>query len=317
MTLSKSKSKLIGNGFLFDVYHPSLSSLFPDAPPGSYFEDEKEQSYAEFIRMGKRNPNPSGTGRWKLTAKRNKLLCVYAGKDKPPCTFQGIAEFLSAYLSIDTDFKDCTGCIDSINNCLNLDGTSYPLRFFPEKNKPGRKRKRENTTGVLDVFSVFDAFEVLTAEPYIAIVVFVSCDIGEDNDEGSFNPVIGRACGDRISCVSLKAHDSNDKELLLTTIHELLHTIGFDHCSSWSCVMNAISVEGGGNLFLSPVNLRKLKAFHCVSDSDTTFLAEKHFSRMLKCSLMESPSFSSEKHWIQQWLHHYHYIKDEISGDHD
>ena len=58
---------------------------------------------------------------------------------------------------------------------------------------------------VLDVFSLFDAFECLAAEPYMAVVVFVDHCLGEENcDDGGFQEVVGRACGDRIAVVSTK-----------------------------------------------------------------------------------------------------------------
>jgi predicted Zn-dependent protease len=38
-------------------------------------------------------------------------------------------------------------------------------------------------------------------------------------------------------------------------LHEILHTLGFDHCKAWSCLMNAISNQEG---WLCPACSRKL-----------------------------------------------------------
>jgi len=41
--------------------------------------------------------------------------------------------------------------------------------------------------------------------------------------------VMGRACGNRVCCVSLHYCDYKLRCLLSTTFHELLHTLGVDH----------------------------------------------------------------------------------------
>jgi hypothetical protein len=50
--------------------------LYPAPHPDAIFEDEEEQTFEDFVDMGKRKPNIHGTGRWKLNAQR-KRLCVY------------------------------------------------------------------------------------------------------------------------------------------------------------------------------------------------------------------------------------------------
>ncbi len=72
-----------------------------------------------------------------------------------------------------------------------------PLRTWldPETNSP-----------VVDVFSLFDAFEVLAVEPYMSVIVFVDHSLGEESgdEDGAdgFQAVVGRACGDRVAVVS-------------------------------------------------------------------------------------------------------------------
>jgi hypothetical protein len=83
------------------------------------------------------------------------------------------------------------------------------------------------------------------------------CELSEENQI-----VMGRACGDRVACISLNCCDSI-RTLLSTIIHELLHTIGFDHSTSERCVMNAImSTDEDECVFLCLTNLKKLKFFH-------------------------------------------------------
>jgi hypothetical protein len=103
-----------------------------------------------------------------------------------------------------------------------------------------------------------------TVEPYITSVTLVEHSLAEQYDEGVIQEVLGRACGDRVCCVSVPNNES--RELMGTAVHELLHTLGFDHCNSFKCVMNAIAAET--TLHLSPPNLRKLMLFHGLYNAD-------------------------------------------------
>jgi hypothetical protein len=145
-----------------------------------------------------------------------------------------------------------------LNECtITLNNNIYKLETFCQSKK-GKKTKCDP---VIDVFSVFDALINIAHEPYISIIAFMDCQLAESNDDEKcgYSIVCGRACGDRVACISLRECPTL-KSMMCIGIHEMLHTIGFDHCNSWKCIMNAIDCESW--IFLSPVNLRKLKLFH-------------------------------------------------------
>ena len=82
--------------------------------------------------------------------------------------------------------------------------------------------------------------------------------------------------------------------------HEILHTLGFDHCNSWQCVMNAVQTSDEF-LFLSPVNLRKFKHLHGVLGDDTEFLINRYVS-MKQALLRLGEAFEKDILWIDQKL---------------
>jgi hypothetical protein len=44
------------------------ANLHPPPHPDAFFEDEVEQTYQEFVDMGRRNPNKEGTGKKPMKA---------------------------------------------------------------------------------------------------------------------------------------------------------------------------------------------------------------------------------------------------------
>ena len=274
MSLTKTQLKVIGQDFSNDIYHNSYHHLISKANKDDYYEDEEEQSFDDYVDMSKRNPNSCGTGRWKLNNKRYKILLIYLYDNVTPNMnlINDLKKFLKSYIQLDVDISILKVDLDinkkqielkSNDNNVNINedvyGT-YPLTFLPITTKIKTKKSIRRA---IEVFSLFDVLVHFVKEPYITSVTLVEHSLAEQYDDG-VQEVLGRACGDRVCCVSVPNNES--RELMGTTVHELLHTIGFDHCNSFKCVMNAIAAET--TLHLSPPNLRKLMLFHGLNNSD-------------------------------------------------
>ena len=322
--------KLLGKNPPFDIWHDSYDRLHQPPNPEAIFDDEEEQTFEEFVEIGKRSPNVQGTGRWKRTKQRSKIALFYFGKQYStvPTTDNGLTfnaemlrnvrDFISVYLQIEVDFFEQFDAIDIHDQCFHLSGMDYDIkRFPPSTSKKARScgsnaKKRKTSSNLereydqfgprIDVFSLFDVLVHEAKEPYIAIVGLFDCALGESIDEKGkmYTDVLGRACGDRVACVSLPFCESL-KSLLCNTIHELLHTVGFDHCNSYQCLMNAIGCEDW--FFLSPVNLRKLKVFCNQPDDDNGKFLITRYQQMLSLLTSFHPAqFSQECVWIGEKL---------------
>jgi predicted Zn-dependent protease len=302
MDLHKERVKILGPNFGKDVYSRNMDWLHPPAEPNSFFKDEDEQTYEEFVDMGRRNPNVMGTGRWKLNSRRKKLLVIYMGDKSPELDiWVQLKELYSAYFCLEVDFINQNGCVDISHNEVHISRIGASKKsvhniqpFMIREKKRKRAAKEHHQEATFDVFSFFDALVEMAQPPYISVIAFVDCKIGEDDGVGGFHEVMGRACGDRVCVVSLRQCDSL-KSLICVGLHECLHTVGFDHCNSWKCVMNAIDVENWP--FMSPVNLRKFKQMHNIPDDDHGFLLER-YKRMLSCI----DSFGDDLKDYRQWL---------------
>lgn len=270
-SLNALQLKSIGKKFGNDVYQPLFIGLHPAPNDESFYEDEDDQTFDDFKRCGKRNPNELGTGRWKLTLKRNRILVLCASNKANYIKWSNeLCLILKPYFQLDVDIE----FIDELSfkmddKCYIEKGTKHNLNFINIKKSTKHKKK---TVEIVDVFSLFDIFCKKSCMPYITTILLVDFNIGEINDEEAYE-VLGRACGDRICCVSFLKNKKR-RDFFSTCLHELCHTIGFDHCKSFKCVMNAIATES--TLFLSPPNLRKLKLFLSIPDSNTSFLLERY-----------------------------------------
>jgi len=279
----------VGRNSPLDIVHPSYMHLHPPANEEEIDEDEEEQTFAHFVEYGKRNPNATGTGRWKLAKKRNKILILVVepgGGEQSMFTTSELKQYIEAFFQLDADCAELgMGTIDIGNKRINLNSpsrsshmSSHPLRLL-DLNSKAKKSKKSKPAYALDVFSLFDALVQLVVEPYISCLALINYKLAEEWDS-SITEVLGRACGDRICCVSLPCHDSK-REIFWTSTHELLHTIGFDHCTSFHCIMNAFNSLEKATLFLSPPNLRKLKNFHNIPDFDNGAFLIKHYKELL------------------------------------
>lgn len=238
-----------------------MDQLFLPADPSSIFDDEENQTLDMFVEMGKRKPNIKGTGRFKITSKRNKLLIIYFGSKqmKKPNNFSFLSEYLSSFFLLDVDIVDQFDAINKDTNTFTLNGNEYDINITTNSNKKKKRKKDENEMNdkiTIDVFDLFDILVHSAKEPYYSIVGIFDFVLTEDN-----NPIMGRACGDRVCCISLPYCDYNIRILMSTITHELLHTMGIDHNTTERCVMNAIATENEW-FFLSLTNLKKLKQIH-------------------------------------------------------
>ena len=214
---------------------------------------------------------------WELTKTRSRLAIYYCGKsnENQKQMLEQCSLFLSSYFGLEVDIFEAFDSIDIEDSSFTLDDNVYDITVWNKTNshcKTGgqskkRRKKLATVVDTVDVFSLFDVLVHAEKSPYAAIIGIFDCFLGELKDEESltygeviYHEVLGRACGNRVACVSLPHCEYNLKTLLCTIIHELLHTVGFDHCNSYRCVVNAISSTDW--LFLSPVNLRKLICIH-------------------------------------------------------
>ena len=91
------------------------------------------------------------------------------------------------------------------------------------------KKIRKNR---IEVFSLLDVLSEYVGKEDYSLVCFIDHPIAE---VGNPDELAGRACGDRVAAVNTK---QNKFSLCNTVAHELLHTLGFDHCNDWLCLMN-------------------------------------------------------------------------------
>ncbi len=314
MRLTKTQQSILGKGYQSDVLHTKYSHLHPRADEDAYFSDEEEQSYAQFVDMGNRPPNEEGTGRFTITPSRNRIACLFfvdRKKEKSNTNQkkqrERIREFLEIFLHVPVDIIEYDAKLLSIEDeTIHIGDYIYELDMYPKLKKGTKKRKKENSSErAIEVFSLFDALEGIVTEPYLSMVAFIDSPLCEvmEKEEGSneeeYSIVYGRACGNRIACVSL-VDCVTFKDLLCVTLHELLHTVGFDHCNSWRCLMNATGSDSW--IFLSPVNLRKLKVFHDIDDSNTSFLLERYEKLRQLLVLWQDSQFNRELTWLEEKL---------------
>ncbi|RHY87822.1 hypothetical protein DYB37_005276 [Aphanomyces astaci] len=318
--MNAAQAAAVGAGYGADIFHPTIAEFHPEPDGDTCFSDEDDQSHDAFVDMGKRRPNAKGTGRWKRTPRRRKLglLILPTSSAKPSTTDSKssvemtcdvLRRFLAAYLCIEVDILP-TDAVEwnASSRSLRIHGSEYigrvgtPGQVTKQKKNATSKRKRSPNDVCLDVFSIFEAFEhaKFVQSPYFSMLVVTPLGLVEDVD-GAFVEVLGRSYPDRVACVSL---NQSLKSLLVTSAHELLHAMGVDHCSSFACVMNAISSDANW-LLLSPPNLRKLKTFHGIPDSNTTFVVDRytHLVDVLSTTSQLSSVWAVEVDMLTRKLH--------------
>lgn len=211
------------------VWDSKVAKLYPKPHPDNLEDDDPSisQSYDDFVEMGNRLPNEMGTGRFKVGYDDRTVVYLFRLKDEE--ADEKLVEFASAYFGMVVKTL-------SIDLSLHSKGKKRKLFTFEDSVKslsfPLEVNKKSNE---IDVFSIFDVMvEYLPADAFTAVLLvdFPLC-------EGDIS-VYGRACGDRVAVVSSAGIDSK-RDLYLTIVHELLHTMGVDHCESFACIMNPCS----------------------------------------------------------------------------
>jgi hypothetical protein len=102
-----------------------MKRLFPTADPNCVIEGEENQTYESFVDIGKRKPNMLGTGRFKLTKDRNKVLVVYFGsKEKIPLYLSDFL-YLSASITLEVQHEEQLNALNIVAKTMMLDGVSY------------------------------------------------------------------------------------------------------------------------------------------------------------------------------------------------
>lgn len=267
------------------VWDASYAAIHHDPFPKAIDDSEEEQSFRQFVDMGKREPNERGTGRWLVTEERMTIALVCIG-DVEKKTVESVKSFLSAFFhGMKVELHP------SLSNVTIL--KSDEIRAA----KTGNKKKRAvnrctlamgsyaysieqafvSGEHCLEVFSLFDMLVHAVQKDQYCVIALVNGGICEQVDD-EYLPVLGRACGDRVCVVDARHASAENKvenrrnpilinqdgakqnlrTLLATTAHESLHCFGLDHCITWQCIMNSQQVEEHEFLFLSPLNLKKL-----------------------------------------------------------
>mmetsp|Transcript_22119 Transcript_22119/g.28650 ORF Transcript_22119/g.28650 Transcript_22119/m.28650 type:complete len:363 (-) Transcript_22119:103-1191(-) len=310
--LTKEQKRFLGSKPPQYIWDEIFSSLHSVANPDSLgrYEITDEQSFDEFKEMGKRNPNPEGTGRWKITSKRNKIGVVWIKKKnqtkkkaaKMQSCIESIANLISAFSCLGTDVISLEGdediCLFPKEGKILAKGSSFPLNTFQSVYNKNRL--------VLDVFSLFDMLVEYAKPPYVSIVAFVDEELGEEADAGEgvegsdYYEVLGRACGDRVACVSTS--EPKIRDLFATAMHEAFHTVGLDHCTTWNCLMNPSSCDQIC-VTLSPLNLRKLLLMHKVPEKEGGhFLVKRYQSIISAMRTFRGNPFRKDISWIENKL---------------
>lgn len=230
-----------------------LNDIFPPVDPELIIDDEDGQTYEEFVEIGKRLPNAKGTGRFKMSRRRNKLAVFYFGSASKKAPYiPHLLRFMKSCFMLEVDYFEQYDALNLETNTFHLDDNDYDINVdIPSSKKRSAKTRQKSK---VDVFSLFDVLVHKAKTPYYSIVGLFDCFLYDDGCE-----VMGRACGNRVCCVSLPSCD-DIHSLFSVTCHELLHTMGFDHEMNERCIMNAICSDNW--IFLGNENVRKLKLFH-------------------------------------------------------
>ena len=276
------------------LWHPSFAALHPPPAEGSTLEGEEEQTFAAFVNSGTRLPNVRGTGRNKVVRPRTQFAVLPIG-DVPASLACAVAELLGAFfgnllppVDVLPGLKLVYGKTTTATLHLGTSSSSADTGTGTRKRK--RKRTRERTVTLptsfatgdtrntaarrapLDIWPLFDALTQFVGPSHCALLALVAAPLVEsfDDDAGGIEvaDVLGRACGDRVACVSTwgegpSSSDDDDgivREIIATALHEVLHCIGLDHCTTFRCLMNSQQPLDPSEeyLVLSPLNLRKL-----------------------------------------------------------
>jgi predicted Zn-dependent protease len=129
----------------------------------------------------------------------------------------------------------------------------------------------------------FDALELLNilleyVENRFCFVILTDVNLYEGEPE---NEVFGRAYGGNgIAIVSLKG--VQEREAIITFLHETMHTFNIGHCSAWDCIMNAKNDEEYSCIHLCPLDLLRMKIFNPTINYNNRFIKLKNLFEKFK-----------------------------------
>jgi len=299
-TLSKDVAKAIG-AMPSGVWDPSYAPMHNKALPDAIDECDEEQTFRQFVDMGKREPNARGTGRWLVTEERKTITIVCIG-DVEDETVHAVKSYLTAFfhgmkVELHPSFPNVHVQDGDAVSSSKKKGTKKGKKAQP-KDDPSLimgsyayaiQNEQVDGEQCFEVFSLFDMLvHAVDESNHYCVIALVNNGLCEEVD-GEHLPVLGRACGDRVCVVDARFASANAKNktckngpiavsqkdaktnlrtLLATTAHEALHCFGLDHCITWQCLMNSHQVDEHEFLFLSPLNLKKL--VYAILPSDQT-----------------------------------------------
>lgn len=327
--LTVAQRRGLGAGAPADVYSAAVGALHR-RPRACYLQrDDELQSYDEFADAGTREPNAEGTGRWVPTASRRAVAVLplhWAGEDggAPPAALRVVAhapdtervvELCGCYFGLPAVVHPLAGdlqlrVIDAQPHVVQVStGVAFPLEFANgsgisytgkgSRRKPKRGSAAEAAAAAelaVEVWSLFAVLEEFVQEDHYCLVAVSSLRVAEDDRPDNHH--LGRACGNRVSVVSVPAC-STTRECMATMLHETMHCFGLDHCTLWRCLMNSTAGGDeaedldGGYMHLCPMDLRKMQ-LACGFD------IKERFERLAAC--YSSLGWDADASWVEKRL---------------
>ena len=257
-------------------FHPAVDQDFVIHP--------EEQTVADFVDMGQREPNEEGTGRWLYNEKRRRIRILTLGRASK--SVSKLVTFLEAFF--------CGRFTFAVDN-------SAPR-------PPVTKKSYRTWNKAVEIWSILDELIPLVSNTDFGVLALTDwplCEDYSDNGDGSDAiEVLGRACGDRVCVVSSSV--PSIFELCCMTVHEILHLCGFDHTTSVQCLMNPSPYEPllAGTVFLAPFNIWKLCIlFNVVEPESAEEFVIKHYENMLEVwDFCFDSSGTTEESDARKWL---------------
>ena len=257
------------------IFSSNPNKIYKKIKNGAILEEDFEdlQTVKDFINDKERN---------KKTKYKNNIDVYYIGEI--PKEFQLISEKLLNLISIQfsvniriqgelmvekiyrkNQYKIYNLKKDiyyNINSIKNKQAKEERLQIYKENNK--NLIVELNSGQILDMLIDFRKKSTLTVLGLTAYNIY-NPDIPDDT-------IMGFSCGDGASIVSLtecfdnKIKDINLKfksaffEMIKTSLHELSHSIGIDHCVEYHCIMNSQYVKESykNPIYFCPICLCKL-----------------------------------------------------------
>ncbi|CAD8072712.1 unnamed protein product [Paramecium sonneborni] len=255
--------------------NPQILEQFQEIQVEQDIVSEDIQLLDDFIKMGQQEPNEEGTGRIQIKKNFDTIGIINLSLEKS-VNLNDIKQWINTYIGLKV-------------NILNLKLVLYyekNLYYIEDlKNKKKYKLKR-NKYESIDVFSIFDVLIQIKPQHICSLIAIIDQNIFDPLEPES--NILGRACGDGVCVVQFQ---DNKKEFYGTIVHELMHTLGFDHCYLWNCLMNE-------TVDCCSINL-------CINDLEKLFLIKKYDKiKRYKCllSFYMKEGFKEEILWVQKMI---------------